>query len=430
MAHFDLTVSPSYVENWGVWEALREILQNALDEQDNNHPMSLNWTPGRGGTLVIRNDGSVIERKHLILGESGKRDDDRMRGKFGEGFKLALLVLARLGVDVRLRTGGETWHPEIVESEQYGTKLLRIRTTKRIFERSVEYCISPVEKESFELLKQRILPLRSDFEKVETGGGDLLLGTELKGSVFLKGIFVSKVPNAKYGYNFKELELDRDRKMADVWSLESQMRLIFSEAVRSGKMGGTELMSLADDSSSAEGRAMTYGLPYGTEVVVKEAFEAKHGPDAVAVTSITEAAEASKLGLKAVVVSSGLHRALKNDKVDEARKSIGKSASRKYQWHELSTSDQEMLTRAIELVGEDLTVDMHVVDFNDENVLGRYSSKESKFELALKVINMGLGEVIHTICHELAHAKSMEHDVVHGAETGRLMGRVIDRLTK
>ena len=90
-----------------------------------------------------------------------------------------------------------------------------------------------------------------------------------------------------------------------------------------------------------------------------------------------------------------------------------------------------MLTRAIELVGEDLTVNMHVVDFNDENVLGRYTvNGDAKFELALKVLDKGLGETVHTICHELAHASSMEHDAVHGEKTGWLMGRVINRLTK
>lgn len=440
MATFDLTVSPGYVENWGAWEALRELLQNAMDEQENGHPFTLNWTKGRGGTLVIKNDGAVIERRHLVLGETSKRDDARMRGKFGEGFKLALLVLARKGITVRLQTGSETWHPEIADSVEFGTKILRIRTTPRKYEASVEYHISPVDEDSYKLLRKRILPLRareSKLNSIVTREGRLLLDPDLKGHLFVKGIFVNVDTNAMYGYDFNQLELDRDRKMADIYSLGCQMKYILSEAAASGKLGGKEVLQLAEDSSSAEGRAIGwYGLGQDASNAVKAAFNEQHGADAIPVASMEEAAQASELGIKAVVVSKAIRSIFGDDgstskKIKEAKEARSRSVKRVVQWHELTEPQRDRVGKAFWLVNDNLKIPIRVVEFNSDNLLGLYRNDggigESTFDVALSQVDKSLGDLVATIAHELAHASSMEHDAAHGEAMLRILTDVINK---
>ncbi len=436
MATFDLTVSPGYVENWGAWEALRELLQNALDEQENGHPFSLNWTKGRGGTLVIKTDGAVIERRHLVLGETSKRDDIRMRGKFGEGFKLALLVLARLGITVRLQTGAETWHPEIADSAEFGTKILRVRTTPRKFEESVEYHISPIDEESYKTLRKRILPLRSaKLDAINTSEGRLLLDPELKGHLFVKGIFVNIDTNASYGYDFNRLDLDRDRKMADIYSLGCQMKYILSEAAASGKLSGKDVLQLAEDTTSAEGRALGwYGLGAVASEAVHAAFVDQHGADAVAVASIEEAAQAAELGIKAVVVSKAVRNIFGDDnaakKIKEAKEARSRSVKRVVQWHELTREQQARIHRAILLLKGHLDVPMRVVEFNSDRLLGlfRKDADDSTFDVALSEIDKSVGDLVSTIAHELAHATSMNHDDAHGEAMAKILASAINNL--
>src|SRR5258707_8510533 len=98
---FTLPISPAYVAHWQLWEAVREIYQNALDEHTHDPfcEASINYTDG---VLRIFTSKGTLSPESLVLGKTSKRDDPYQRGKFGEGYKLSLLVLARIGHDVEI----------------------------------------------------------------------------------------------------------------------------------------------------------------------------------------------------------------------------------------------------------------------------------------------------------------------------------------
>ena len=131
MRRYELSLSENYVSNWGLVEAIREIFQNAIDQENMARPpkdwyddvekespnkMFFNFAvdshnPNKYRTLSIGNKESILDVNSLLLGETTKSDDKRAIGKFGEGYKLALLVLTRLGKKIKIFNYGarEVW---------------------------------------------------------------------------------------------------------------------------------------------------------------------------------------------------------------------------------------------------------------------------------------------------------------------------------
>ena len=89
-------MSLNYRNEWNDWEAIREIVQNMMDS---NSKFSIKQTDTG---LLLKDNGTGIRKKHLLLGVSEK--EEGARGKFGEGLKLALVVLKRLGYGITIRT--------------------------------------------------------------------------------------------------------------------------------------------------------------------------------------------------------------------------------------------------------------------------------------------------------------------------------------
>ena len=100
-------ISPDYVKSWTPVRALCELIANALDEDP---AARVGWAHG---VLTITDTGPGIPEEGLILGYSTKTD--AQIGQFGEGKKLACLVLARsenIGA-VRCETVGYGFIPTV-----------------------------------------------------------------------------------------------------------------------------------------------------------------------------------------------------------------------------------------------------------------------------------------------------------------------------
>lgn len=90
-------------EDWGEWEAIRDIVQNALDEAE-----AYVWGYDAQG-LWIEDRGRGFAVADFLLGPP-KLKPDYARGKFGEGMKIASLALVRKGYSLRVKTvGRELW---------------------------------------------------------------------------------------------------------------------------------------------------------------------------------------------------------------------------------------------------------------------------------------------------------------------------------
>ena len=90
-------------QEWTEWEAIRDIVQNALDEAE-----AYRWGYDARG-LWISDRGRGVAVADFLLGPP-KLKPDYARGKFGEGMKIAALALIRKGYPVHIETvGRELW---------------------------------------------------------------------------------------------------------------------------------------------------------------------------------------------------------------------------------------------------------------------------------------------------------------------------------
>ena len=98
MSKIELTISPNYVPTWTYLDAVRELFQNALDQEEQNPENVMRWSYDEDAlSLTISNAHSTLSIASLLLGQTSKADDKSTIGQFGEGYKIATLVLLREG---------------------------------------------------------------------------------------------------------------------------------------------------------------------------------------------------------------------------------------------------------------------------------------------------------------------------------------------
>ena len=92
----ELTIAPNYVPSWGIVEAIRELFQNALDQQEQYPDNEMDWSYDEDEQkITISNKTSTLTAQTLLLGATSKAGDVSTIGQFGEGYKIATLVLLR-----------------------------------------------------------------------------------------------------------------------------------------------------------------------------------------------------------------------------------------------------------------------------------------------------------------------------------------------
>ncbi len=217
MSRYELSVSPNYVKSWTMVQAIREIFQNALDQEIINPKNKMSYYYYQN-EFNIHSKESCLKKSSLLFGESTKSDNKETIGKFGEGYKLALLVLLREGYKVIIYNykNKETWTPKLVQSRRYNSTILVIDVNKHIFRlvpnHNLTFNILGITKQDYEKIIESCLFMNTH-EKISTEFGDILLDKKFKQKIFINGLFICKSDvKLYYGYNFKpkQIELDRD----------------------------------------------------------------------------------------------------------------------------------------------------------------------------------------------------------------------------
>lgn len=308
MAIVELSMTTGYVQSWTVVEAVREILQNGIDQETINPENKMEVSYAHG-LLKITSALSVLDRSTLLLGSSSKSDDNRTIGKFGEGYKLALLVLCRLGYPVEILNYGRSqrWKPLLRKSRNYGgAEVLAINIERffltRVPDVNLTFNIYNVSEEDWTTIKSHTLQLCDvpEASQLVTEQGSILLGSEYKSQVFVNGLWVCKTDKLKYGYNFSpaSISLDRDRNMVrdfDLVWLTSQMWASLWEENR-------ELVESLIEEGAWEVQYLSSLSHSNISNSMLNRFLAKHGDKAVPVTNEDQSRSARKSGLTPVVV--------------------------------------------------------------------------------------------------------------------------------
>lgn len=445
-----LPISPDYVSGWGFWEAVREFVQNALDSHDRGHEMSLERGRGKGRALKIRNRGADLQRDTLLLGTSSKRNDSSQRGQFGEGYKLAALVLCRLGFDVQIRTRHEMWDFEIAHSGEFGAETLHVKIRAASAQDYVEVRVTPPEvlDESewdalWKLVLGRVIDIPAlgtqipDSDKVTNYRGSILLSPEHRGKLYCKGLFVCDLPDANYRFGYDlDVQLDRDRRMADPWSLRYAIATVVDLAVSSEKLSPETVVSMVTE-QCAELRAFSdySGSAINVARVCADHFRAVNGENAVPVSGYGEGEAFAHVNLKPIVVDRGL-RALLETALgsNEARLASRKNeVKRTFQASELGEEAWDNLKWAAALIQRAVDFEfetdpirvldrLSVVEFRDDRILGMYG--DGAIKVSSRIVDKSQAhKLVATLAHEVAHHYETSGD--HATITENLLGRVI-----
>ncbi len=294
LEHRELTLSLSkdYVEHWGFWQAVREFIQNAVDADADARVNIFH------DELKIDSIG-VMEPKSLLLGESGKRSDNTAIGKYGEGYKLALLVLTRMGYQVTIGTGDQLWTPVFKEHPQLGTECLHIEFTPRPFSQFTTITVIGITTANADELSRKYLPLRSDYKVLTEANGKQVLddsggcytdeGNAPK-NIFVKGLWVCELPDENYWFSYNLtpdcIELDRDRDRVSTWDLQYQATTLLTQAgeaellAKMASAGATDISSCFE--SIIEGGYSDRDYEFRAQIadMAERDFVEKHGSKA------------------------------------------------------------------------------------------------------------------------------------------------------
>lgn len=247
MKNYEITISPNYVSNWGIREAIRELLQNAIDAETNGYNKNIVYDD-INETLYIETENICLSPKDLILGCSSKGDQDDLIGKYGEGFKLALVVLLRKGINVSIQNGKKEWIPSFKNSETFKTQVLNIEEIENSnLSDDLCFTISSIDKQLYESLLNYFPCINDDFGKVvECENGKILLDKQFKGKMYVEGLYIQTDDNFKYGYNFNSnvVELDRDRKAINYYDL----RALTAQSIVTAEECNKEIFDAISDS--------------------------------------------------------------------------------------------------------------------------------------------------------------------------------------
>lgn len=216
---FELSLAPSYVSHWTYVEGIRELIQNAIDAGD---PQV--YYDAEDQRLTVFNAQGNLSTQTLLLGVTSKVGDVDKIGHFGEGYKIALLVLTRKGLPCGILNGQtqEHWVASLERSRKYKEKVLTIRTSPLAQAEGITFYVDNITEEMYDDLQQHFLILREKpVSMINTSLGDLILDEQEAGNVYVSGLFVSHMNGFKYGYSFNPsiLRLDRDRKAVGEFEL-------------------------------------------------------------------------------------------------------------------------------------------------------------------------------------------------------------------
>lgn len=201
-------ITANYMAHWSVQQGVRELLQNALDTKE-----CMVETP-HSHALVITNTllKPVTIDELTLFGESTKTNDIHSIGGFGEGFKLAMLVLARTPeLEIAVHVGEcrieplfnskgrfclEVWHDWALE-------------TAKEFKVIISY-------PGIESTVNKLLLSRYDKKLLVENRDGAAYELEYKvPALFVNGLYVCNLASAglTFSYDFapEKLQLDRDR---------------------------------------------------------------------------------------------------------------------------------------------------------------------------------------------------------------------------
>lgn len=356
MKRIIFAIQKDYVPSWGTWEGIREIIQNALDEQARGHKLSVRYDEH---ALYVDTEGSLIGHETFLLGETDKRGDARCRGQHGEGLTLGLMALCREGIPVCISSGKHIWTPKFervgelngidVERELF---ILECEESQYTFIKGVRVRVD-LPQATWEEYSSKFLALHiddiPDDKKFIGDNGTLLLDPEYKGRIYAKGIYVHYREDFRYGYDLSKLQLDRDRNTVPDFNLRWETGQLLSQYEKSAK--DDAVYGLVQN-ACVEAEYTVIGQESATRY--KDKFVAEHGKDAIPIKESNEIDIVKRVGRVPVIVSEKMRSILRNTdlpRIEDLKEDFTLQIIERYKLEEIPSACRRCLLEAEKVLG-------------------------------------------------------------------------------
>jgi len=331
MSTIELTITPNYVD-WLLWQGVREFIQNAKDADTKGFNGSMSYDK-KAQSLTITNEGVSLDRSSLLLGSGDKKNDLSQIGGYGEGYKLAIATLLSHNKSLTIRTNNEEWTPSIRFSEVFNSNVIAIDILKEedighnVNPNQIDIEINGITELEWAEIEPKFLFLEcisgkderqefvftNDYETIFSHHrGEILdLGHTFSPSIYVKGIYISELPEGsqghswKFSYNLDHLTVDRDRVMYAAWDFNFELENLIEKFAEENEKGFMDCYGLT---MLMEGSNATYALAtqcFNTSKVVSlltAAFLAEYGENAYPYFSSVNAKALEDLGKKPIKV--------------------------------------------------------------------------------------------------------------------------------
>jgi hypothetical protein len=446
----ELPIMKNYLPTWKVWEGLREIVQNGIDEQT-QHDNTLSIIYNRWeNKLTVHNAGATLDPRAFLFGYTSKAGDDATIGQYGEGLKLGVLALVRAKKGLIITVGRDAWVAGFQRSKKFNATILTFTIHKNVREAAdandVGVIITGVTEKEYEMMRSRIIPLM-EARPTELGSdsyhGSVLTDPDQKGRLYVKGIWVCNKKDLAFGYNFGgRVEVNRDRNFIADWDVSYHASHAISTMMRD-HMDDKKLMRRVYDVLKGgrrgtkrfrEAEHLASALNTDVKAQFVEMFRKKHGKRAVPVNDENGAKQAEFCGAQGVVVPKSLTDALAEIEGMGAKDLAHQThAVTKYELSDLTTEERETFEAACLLVNEarnekgESYFDVHpeeinIVDFNRDTVRGLFSY--GKISLARKILSEGLDSVLGTLVHEVCHYLATDGARAHTDAQSQILAKI------
>jgi hypothetical protein len=249
---FDLNVE-KILDHWGVPEAVREVIANALDE----HALSGTAEPEivkRRDGWHVRDFGRGLRYQHLTQNENPekRKRSDEVVGKFGVGLKDALATFYRRGVDVTVKTPHADFTlTRAAKSDFADVKTLHAAITAPSEPRrkGTEFILGGLSDADMAAAKDYFLRFRGDEELERTELGSVLKRRQDEPAhVYVKGVRIATEEQFLFSYNITsttaqlQKALNRERSNVGRTAYQDRVKSILLKC-RSDRVG----QALAED---------------------------------------------------------------------------------------------------------------------------------------------------------------------------------------
>lgn len=419
-------LAADYCPSWDVWSAAREVLQNALDSQDDGFEMEIKQ---EGSRLIVSNKGAKLARKAWLMGCSTKRSGQR--GQFGEGLKLAALAATRDSRRFTLINDDEVWAASLQPFGGDGPDVLTMVRGPHAPTGSLTVIIDDLTEWEQAMIRRGFLALSPPQASLKTEDTDIL-DTTHAGDLYVKGIFVAHDPKLGYGYDMRDVSVDRDRKMVD----HSQARVArgdaWDEAVAADEaLLDTHLIPMLISSSTEDLVALPICITVPNAEKIADHFKAKYGEDALAVKTQAEAVEVGHFGRRGVVLPAIYVKVLEKTvgTLQQHQASYHTAVERVFEAEDLTTEEGEALVEALALVEvavahcrlEPITPRLEVVAFKKPTLNGLHLKPNTPgtIQISRRLLSDSK-ELRRVLVHEASHDVGLDGEKAHELMEGRL----------